>query len=243
MRLTIEPTAEVISIEGEPDPVRDYGTAHIRPDCLPVPPAMAGRPVERRGYPVPWFATWTAEGWDLRVVRPERAAEAVRRTVCWVSGQPLGRYRAFVIGPMCTINRVSADPPTTRDIALWSARVCPFLSRPLAVRNSRGLAEMGIDPEAQRGGMLTRNPGVVAVWVTDRYRVGTRGTDRGLFFLGDPAAEVAWFTEGRPASRAEVEAAITTGLPALRAAAEPDGPLALAELDRLTEAARAWLPV
>ena len=44
-------------------------------------------------------------------------------------------------------------------------------------------------------------------------------------------------------SPAEAAAAITTGLPALRAAAEPDGPEALAELARLTEAARAWLPV
>ena len=242
MRLTIEPTAVTISIEGEPDPVRDYGAAHIRPDCLPLPAAMAGRPVERRGYPVPWFATWTADGWDLRVVRPERAAEARRRQVCWVSGQPLGRYRAFVIGPMCSINRVSADPPTTREIALWSARVCPFLSRPLAVRNTRGLAELGFREEEQRGVMLARNPGVCAVWVTDRYRVGQRGAERGLFFLGEPTAEVQWFTEGRPAARAEVEAAIATGLPALHAVAEQEGPAALAELDRLTEAARAWLP-
>lgn len=207
----------------------------VRADCLPMPPAMRDRPVERRGYPVPWFATMINGEWDLRVVRPERWAQAVRQDVCWVSGVPLGGFRAFVIGPMCTINRISADPPVTREIALWSARVCPFLSRPLALRNDRGKAELGIRPEDQPGIMLERNPGVCAVWVTRRYKVLAER----LFRLGDPS-EVLWFTEGRAATRLEVEAAIERGLPTLQEMARAEG--AERELERLREAALAFLP-
>lgn len=214
--------------------------AAVRPDCLPLPAAMLGRPVEPRGYPVPWFATAVDGAWDLRVVRPERWAEAVRRQVCWVSGRPLGRYRAFVIGPMCTVNRVSADPPVTREIALWSARVCPFLSRPLARRNERGFEELGVRLEDQPGVMLTRNPGVVAVWVT--HARGYRVLPERLFRLEENPMEVTWFTEGRHATRAEVLGALVAGFPALRELAERDGPEAVALAERMLDAALQFLP-
>jgi hypothetical protein len=35
---------------------------------------------------------------------------------------------SFVVGPMCGINRNSAEPPSHKECAQWSARNCPFLS-------------------------------------------------------------------------------------------------------------------
>ncbi|HEU0221429.1 MAG TPA: hypothetical protein VFR34_04345, partial [Paracoccaceae bacterium] len=62
-----------------------------------------------------------------------------------------------------------------------------------------------------------------------------------LLALAEPD-EVRWFREGRPASRAEAEAAIASGLPALERLAAEEGPEALGELVRATARARCHLP-
>lgn len=179
-------------------------------------PDMIGRPIDHRGFPVPWFVTnKTPEGhWDFARLDTERFKEAVRKDVCWVSGHPLGQFRSFVIGPMCVINRVAGDPPVKKAIAEWSAQICPYLSRPLA-RRDRSIADE--EYELQRGVMITRNPGVCAVYTVR----GPVPVNHGLFMLPEPKA-VEWWRQGRRATRAEVVAAVESGLPLLREAAEKE---------------------
>lgn len=160
----------------------------FRPELHPIPLRMRGRPFDHRGYPVPWFVTCkTADGlYDFQTVDVARRDEALRFRRCWVSGEQLGRAVAFVLGPMCTINRVSADPPAIPEIAEWSARVCPFLSRPLARRPHFD------GQHATPGIMVPDNPGLCAVWVTREWRV-----DRdGLIRIGRPE-QVTWWRAGR----------------------------------------------
>jgi hypothetical protein len=47
---------------------------------------------------------------------------------------------------------MSAEPPSHRECAEYAVRACPFLTRPLAVRNERGLD--GFEPA---GVMIKRN--------------------------------------------------------------------------------------
>jgi hypothetical protein len=89
--------------------------------------------------------------------------------------------------------------------------------------------------------MITRNPGVALVWVTRSYRL-QRVPGGVLFEIGDPL-KVLWFAQGRPATRAEVDASIETGLPALREQAERDGPGATRLLDAAVAAVATLLPV
>lgn len=209
-----------------------------QPNRVPAPDSMAGRPTDHRGFPVPWFVTEkTPEGhWDFVRISGQRFDEARRKDVCWVSGQPLGRYRSFVIGPMCVINRVAADPPVRLDIARWSAQVCPFLSRPLAKRDTKYTDE---ELARQRGVMLTRNPGVCAIYTVER---GSYDVDGGLFYLGDPVS-VEWCARGRAATREEVDASIATGLPALDDMARKQGGAAQDELRRRIASAAKFLPI
>jgi hypothetical protein len=198
---------------------------------------MKRLPVDR-GYPVPWFVAWLGsdgeplprgEGTpDFRVLAAGAFVEAVKLNRCWVCGQPLGAYKAFVIGPMSAVNRTSAEPPSHVDCADFAARACPFLARPHARR--RELApEIGKAP----GFHLKPNPGVALVWVTKRYAI--RKSPRGpLFNVGEPE-EVRWYAEGRPASREEIFASIETGLPALREIAEREGPSSVNALERDVE--------
>lgn len=182
----------------------------------PVPPPRIARlPRNHAGYPVPWFVA-TVEGVpDFRVVRPGGIEDALRFGLCWLCGQRLGANAAFILGPMCTITRVSPEPPSHRDCALYAARACPFLTNPNMRRRTTGLPEDIVNPD---GEMITRNPGVVAVWVSRKWAPipGYR-----LFNVGDPMS-VTWLAEGRNATRREVLAAIDSGMPILRGAAEKD---------------------
>ena len=178
---------------------------------LPVLPArMAKRPVDHRGYPVPWFVQWIDGKPDFRVVDGRKFTVAIRFNACWLCGEPLGRYKTFVIGPMCAINRVTSEPPCHADCAEFAALSCPFLVLPTAKRRETNVPE-GV--EAPAGVHLKRNPGAVCLWTTLTYSVFP--VERGpLIRLGDPIC-VEWFAHGRPAMRAEVLASIESGMPHL----------------------------
>jgi hypothetical protein len=138
---------------------------------------------------------------------------------------------------MCAVNRVSPEPPSHLECAIYSARACPFLTTPQMVRRDRGIPEGTVDPA---GIMLRRNPGVALVWSSRSWRsFWVPGGE--LVDVGDPTS-VRWFTEGRPATRAEVLASIGSGMPLLRAEAERDGERALAELDRMHGVALGLVP-
>lgn len=199
-------------------------------------------PRNKVGYPVPWFVATIDGAPDFRIVKPGAMNEALARKLCWVCGVPFGRQedRAFVIGPMCAVNRVSAEPPSHRDCAVYSATACPFLVTPQMTRRDRRVPECAVNPA---GMMIRRNPGVTLVWVTG-YRAWKPVTahDGTLFDIGEPK-EALWFSRGRPATRVEVLASIDSGLPLLREMAEADGPDEVAKLDEMHEQALAHIPL
>lgn len=191
---------------------------------LPAPPPRVARlPRNRVGYPVPWFVARVDGEPDFRVIGEGKLRGAITFRCCWICGGalvnrtlgPAATQYAYVIGPMCAVNRTSAEPPAHRDCAIYAATACPFLTTPGMRRRDSNLPQGATEPD---GVMIRRNPGVAAVWVTNDWRMipGHR-----LFHTGDPA-EVLWFAEGRPATRAEVFSSIESGLPLLVAEAEQD---------------------
>lgn len=206
-----------------PDPFHDDGPgrASRRPvDVVPPPARVRALPRNKVGYPIPWFAATMPDGErDLRVVDPAKVLQAIRDELCWVCGQRLGVFRAFVIGPMCAVNRITAEPPTHLECAQYAVRVCPFLVVPGMRRRSKDDIEWS--PAA--GDMIERNPGVALIWVTRSFRAfnPSMGNAGVLFQLGEPV-NTWWLREGRAATRAEVVDALDSGLPALLAACERD---------------------
>lgn len=205
---------------------------------LPTPPdRIAKLPVNHAGYPAPYFVAWIDGQPDFRVIGRGRLDDAMRFNLCWLCGQPRGANAAFVIGPMCAINRISAEPPSHRDCAIYAATACPFLTTPGMVRRENRLPEDATDPD---GEMIRRNPGVALVWVTRTWKLLAHHR---LFDVGDPI-ETLWYAEGREATRSEVLASIDSGLPILRDAAngEPRPDRALAELDAQHQTALRYVP-
>ena len=215
---------------------------------LPSPPIRIARlPVDERGYPVPWFVAWFKEGGecgrhvagakpDFRILASGKRELAVKKRLCWVCGEPLGVHQVFAIGPMCAVNRTTMEPPSHRACVEYSARACPFLTVPARRRNEAGLEDI---PHKVDGQMIARNPGAIALWES-AYRPFKVGNGW-LIKIGEPY-RVDWWTQGRQATRTEIEEALATGYPELMRMAALEGPESIAELEALRADADRFLP-
>jgi len=213
----------------------------LRPELPPATQRIAALPVDKRQYPIPWFVQYVDGEPDHRVMDGSKLAIAWERRLCWICGQPLGGATVtFAIGPMCAVNRVSAEPPSHFECAEWSVRGCPFLSRPHARRREAGMPEDSVEAD---GIMLKRNPGVILLWTTKRHTCGPFTVPDGgtLFNVGEPL-ETRWYAEGREATREEVLASINSGLPFLSDLAEAQGDDAVRALGGMVVEAMELIP-
>jgi hypothetical protein len=190
---------------------------------------------------VPWFVSKLDDGtYDFRAFDWIKMQRAVKQKLCWLCGQSVGRRMAFTVGSMCVVNRVTSEPPSHRDCAEYAVKACPFLSQPRMRRNTVDLPE---GAEAPAGEHLDRNPGAVAIYITQSYRQFRPDPRKAglLFQLGDPI-DIAFYREGRPATRAEVLESIDSGMPVLRKMAVSEGEAANKALDSLYQRALQLLP-
>lgn len=204
----------------------------LRRSLPPLPRRMRSLPVDPRGYPVPFFVgRLTPDGpLDFRIADRAKFAACVNDRRCWLCGQALGRWTTFVTGPMCTINRVSAEPPCHYECALFAAQACPFLSLPKSKRNDSGIPSDDADLRPP-GEFIKGNPGITALWSTQAPYALVE-VDRGVLFRMPTFERLEWWTEGRPATEAEALAAITKGVAMLRAACVLDSTEAAFELEQ-----------
>jgi len=203
----------------------DWPIGRQRFDISKMPYRMRKLPV-LRGYPVPWFVAMVDGQYDFRIADAQKLKQAVLGRLCWLCGESLGHYLAFVVGPMCTINRVSSEPPSHRGCAEFSVTVCPFLLDQEHHRRDDNLPEDITEPAGQ---FIKRQPGVIVVWTCRDYVLVNDG-DKPLFKMGEQT-ELSWWRQGRSATHEEVLLAINTGFPILEAAARADGPQALRQLE------------
>lgn len=205
-----------------------------------MPDGVARLPVNKVGYPVPWFVAYIDGEPDFRVIRAGGLQVAYFGRLCWICGQRFqpDEEQSFVIGPMCAVNRTSAEPPSHLACAEWAVRACPFLSTPHMTRREIDLA----DVQEAAGQMIDRNPGVALVWTTlpGRWRPFSDGEGGVLFHIGEPTG-ISWFAEGRTATRDEILTSIHTGLPELFRFAGDD-PAAVEQLDMMVQSAMKLVP-
>jgi hypothetical protein len=207
--------------------------------AIPIPQRMRHLPISPEGFPVPWFVSRSDDGtYDFRAIHYGRMGKAVKQKLCWLCGQSLGVRLAFVIGPMCMVNRTISEPPSHRECAEYSVRACPFLTQPRMRRNTKDKPEGEIAGEP-----IMRNPGAAIIWITREYRVFRPDPKKAgvLFKLGAPE-HISFWREGRLATRAEVLESIDSGLPILKGIATQQGDDALAALDHHYQQALKLLP-
>jgi hypothetical protein len=165
-----------------------------------------------------------------------KRALAVRDRLCWLCGEKAGRYLAFVIGPMCVVNRNTSEPGCHLACAEFAVKACPFLLLPKSRYREA--------PEGGKilAGALPGNPGACAIYVcTDFKPYQVPGSGDWLIRLGEPSA-VSWWSEGKPASRERALEAIQSRLHFLEDIAREEGPEAMYHLGRLVGEACKFLP-
>lgn len=180
----------------------------IRPGLPPLPARMYYLPIDERGYPIPEFVSNLDGKRDFRAVNPEHLASCIRDNVCWICGQRLEALKVFVMGPLPAIQGITNEPPSHVECAEFAARACPFLLLPKAQRRPIDLPNVQELPRASK-----YNPGVFCLYMVKGYVHQQR--PKGIIFQTGRAARVDWYTEGRPATRSEVLAAINSSLPAI----------------------------
>jgi hypothetical protein len=202
----------------------------LRDGLPPLPVRIQRLPIDERGYPVPWFVSWVNGKPEFRAMDGRKLKRAVEESRCWVCGDLLGKFKTFVIGPMCAINRISSEPSSHFDCAEFSTKACPFLTKPQMVRRENDLPEGIKDPV---GVGVRRNPGVTLLWTT--YSFTIKRVDGGVLFeIGEPT-RVLCYREGRLATKREIEESIVSGLPLLEDYAAIDGGNAMIELKSKTK--------
>lgn len=205
---------------------------------LPELPARVKKlPIDARGYPIPWFVAEVDGVRDFRMADGAKRVRAANHRLCWLCGEKMGRYLAFVIGPMCAVNRNTSEPACHRDCALFAVQSCPFLMRPAAQYRTANMPEGGINLPHGLGG----NPGASCIWITETFKPYRTG-DSWLIRIGEPI-EVLWWAEGKPASRQAILDSFDRRLPLLRDMAKEQSPEAEAELQGYIDRTMALLPV
>jgi hypothetical protein len=210
-----------------------------------MPSRMKGLPRDSVGRPVPFFVEWIDGKPDFRVMNPKNMIRAIQDELCWVCGTKLLRRHGsispigyFVAGPMCLVNRVSAEPPNHEDCAAWSARACPFLNNPDKLRRDGNFPSGKAEPP---GVMITRNPGVTAIIESTVYTIFRPPIGGGVLWRMNRVTNVEWMAEGRAATGPEVLWSMETGMGALLEMADRDGSDALQELAVMTRDAMKWV--
>ena len=195
---------------------------------IPMPPRIAKLPISDTGFPIPWFVPYDGDKPVPQAADPAKRMKALRIGLCWICGEPLGKFKAFVIGPMCAVNRVTSEPPCHRECAEYAVRACPFLAKPRMKRNP-----IEIPGKAPAPGIpIDRNPGVCLIWITLGYTTFRDGNGGVLIRLSAEPVETHFYREGREATRGDVLASMESGMPILRDMARQDGGHALDQLER-----------
>lgn len=209
------------------------------PSIFELPPRIVNLKRNEAGWPIPWFVhvdPLTGKE-DFRVIGEGKIARAYHEKICWICGVTLGKFKTFVIGPMCAVNRISSEPPSHLECAKFAAKVCPFLTNPKKEYRSGNLPE---EHQEAVGIPIKRNPGVTLLWTTNDFR--PMKVERGVLFqLGHPLS-IDWYALGDIANRVQVLEALNTGLPVLTALAMKEGPEAISELNAQIKIAMKLVP-
>jgi hypothetical protein len=181
----------------------------IRPGLVQLPHFMRGLPLDKRGYPVPWFVEWVNGEPEFRAMSVQKLHAAIKQRLCWVCGKKLFPEMVFVVGPMCTATRISPEAPCHRECALFAALSCPFLSKPQMTRRRNDLPT----DIQMADGLNPRNPGATVLWFTRRFDLVQNG--RSVLFRMGRSFRVDWYANGRAATPEEALEAFEQSMTAL----------------------------
>ncbi len=117
---------------------------------ITIPPRLDKRP-KFRGFPVPFTVIASPDGTpDFRVIDETKRLQTIKRGLCALCGDQLGKHIYFVGGPLSVKNNLFTDGPMHEDCARYATKTCPFLT---------GIKTIAASAESIYG----RNPGMIII--------------------------------------------------------------------------------
>ncbi|MGP3690793.1 hypothetical protein ACTVZO_40005 [Streptomyces sp. IBSNAI002] len=115
----------------------ESGSAIMRRLAAQLPPKIAARPRDARGYPISFVTALGPDGTpDFTELDGPRRAKAIIEHLCGLCGQTLPVIRAVIGGPQVVEHHIAMDPPMCVECAVFAATHaaagCPFLLMPNA---------------------------------------------------------------------------------------------------------------
>jgi hypothetical protein len=98
-----------------------------------APDRIARLPKDRRGYPIPWNVLRGVDDAPVFTVNDDRKhREALRRGLCPICGERLGRWKWFVGGPRSAFDPHGwyFDLPGHHECIQFALATCPYLATP-----------------------------------------------------------------------------------------------------------------
>lgn len=167
------------------------------PRPVTIPERLATRPVDRRGYPIPWTVKLDLEGRpDFRVIDAEKVTMAVNLKRCAMCGEQLGRHLAFIGGPVSFSTRLFTDMPMHKVCATYAIQVCPWLAAP-NMRYAEKLPQMsGAVTVMHTEEMVLERPERFFIATTKGCRL-VRTPGGSIVMQADPWEWHEWWRHGR----------------------------------------------
>jgi hypothetical protein len=164
---------------------------------VPVPPRLAHRPRDKRGYIVPYAQFIDAKGEpQFKVMDDARVRDCLTRHCCGLCGQPMGRHVFFIGGHLCVQNGYFYDPPMHRECAEYALRVCPHLAR---VKGRYGPIPEIAGARMVVGAMeATTKVETFALMHTSTFTWGRDRAGMVLIKAALPWLDVSWWRNGEP---------------------------------------------
>jgi len=154
-----------------------------------VPERIKRLPLDENGSPILYFMKYVTKEPDARSTDAKKFERLWKQDLCWICGDRLGQYRAFVITAGNALTRTTTEPPNHKECATWAAQHRPFLA----------------------------SPDCAGVWITKGYTVFKwhRPPFPMLITMGNPE-HVEWWIDGRAATREEIIESVKRGMPPLQ---------------------------
>jgi hypothetical protein len=118
-----------------------------------LPARIQRLPKDRRGYPIPWNVLRGLDGEPFFVVNNDvKHFEALRRELCPICGETLGKWKWFVGGPRSAFDPHGwyLDLPGHQECEEFALATCPYLSAPRYLREVKipSSKEKNLPPQA-----------------------------------------------------------------------------------------------
>jgi hypothetical protein len=106
-------------------------------NTYPIPPILKDRPIDPRGYVIPYFVPIIDGKPEFRYQDAGKRQSCLDHGLCSICGKKLyPKSFWFITGPIGLMNKIASDAPMHEDCARYSLNVCPHIFFQKAERRS-----------------------------------------------------------------------------------------------------------